>query len=204
MTVLALADRQAFGIAAAHVDDRLRYKRVINDRVGFHQHTLCPKRQQVFCAWAGTDQPDLALGLSRGRQKHIGGATGGGMVVCFYRIGDIAQEEAAPENATGNTARNETFRCVAVIGSKVCEATERRRQHLVDAGADHLRKNRACTFGTDGDGDRCTVDEGRGEKVAIVGLVHGIGRDFLRTRGGDDCLILLGFTGCGENQYGTL
>ncbi|MCY1237249.1 hypothetical protein D9M72_499360 [compost metagenome] len=60
---LALANRETLGVTAAHIDDRLRYQRVIDNRIGFHQHALGAQGQQVFGTRTGANEPHVARRL---------------------------------------------------------------------------------------------------------------------------------------------
>lgn len=203
MAILALADRQTLGVAAPHVDDRLRHERVVDDRIGLHQHALGTQGQQVLGARAGADQPDMPLGTPRRRKQRIGRPAGSGRVVCIDRVGDIAREETAPEDAARDAARHAPFGGIPVFGRKPRQPAERRRQHLVDAGADHLGENGTRPFRTDRDGDGGAVDDSRRVEIAEFRLVDGISRNLLRPGGRHDFPVPRGIAGRGENQRGT-
>jgi hypothetical protein len=96
------------------------------------------------------------------------------------------------------------FHRFAIAGRKGGKAPQGRRQKLVDLGADHLGQHRPCPFGADRNRDGRTVDESRREEIAVVGLIDGVGRDLHGAGGIDDAAILLGVTGCGKDQNGTL
>ena len=82
MAALALADRQALGVAAAHGDDRLRHQRIVDDDVGLHQQALGAQREQVFGARTGADQRDwpsqrpVSTAERRRRAAALGGMAG--------------------------------------------------------------------------------------------------------------------------------
>ena len=61
MAALALADRHALGVAAAHGDDRLRHQRVVDDDVGLHQ------QRAGRAASAGPPRPDRRRPARHGR-----------------------------------------------------------------------------------------------------------------------------------------
>lgn len=63
MAALALANGKTLGIASSHGNDAFRHQRIVHDDIGFHQSAVRAKRQQVFRARPGTDQPDITGGI---------------------------------------------------------------------------------------------------------------------------------------------
>ena len=122
VAALALADRQAFRVAAAHGDDRLRHQRVMDDHVGFHQQAVGAQRQQVFRARAGADQRDVAASRARCAGQQIGcGARAPRRIADLHGAGRRAGEEIVPEAAALTALRQQPF-------GRVAQAVRQRRQ----------------------------------------------------------------------------
>ncbi|MND91327.1 hypothetical protein D3C80_834420 [compost metagenome] len=200
MAALALADRKPFGITATHIDNRLRHQRVVNDHIGFHQHALRAQRQQVFRTGTGADEPDAAFTAFGRLQQAVDGLTGGRGIADGDRIRDRAGKEPAPEIAAQGALRHIFLSGIAILHGETRKLAERRRQHLVDAGADHLGKNRPRPFRADGDGDWRTGDKRGGEEIAEFRLIHRIGGNFRGAGNGDDLAIQRLVSGGGKDQ----
>ena len=146
----------------------------------------------------------MARGATGGRQQRIRRAAGGGDIVGIDGACDIGREEAAPEDPARYAARHQAFGGIAIFRGETGENAERWRQHLVDAGADHLGENRAGALGADGDRHRRAVDESRRVEIAEVGLVDRVGRDLFGAGGSDDRTIQRGIAGCGKHHHRAL
>lgn len=64
-----------------------------------------------------------------------------------------------------------------------------------------MRQNRPRPFGADRHGDRGAIDQRRGEEIAVVGLIDGVGRNAC-SAGGIDDLPIVGFIAGGGKDEG--
>ena len=88
--------------------------------------------------------------------------------------GGGAFKKAAPELAARIALWQKALGGEAIGIRKAKHAAKRRRQHLVDAGADALRKNRARALRTDSDGQRRAGDKGGRVEIAEIRLVNSV------------------------------
>ena len=204
MAALALADGKAFGVAAPRRDDRLRHQRIMNDGVGLHKQALRAQGQKVFGTRPGADERDMA-GRRPGRQKQFARRfVCQSQIAAFRRAGRSAGEEIAPEAAPAVALGQQMVGGIAERGGEHGERTQRRRQHLVDARADHLGKHRSGPFRADGHRHRRAIDQRGGEEIAEFRTIHGVGRNAGTPRIGDHARVQHGVAARREDHDGTV
>ncbi|EZQ16479.1 hypothetical protein CF98_40260 [Halopseudomonas bauzanensis] len=204
MAALALAHRDALGIAAPHGNHGVRHQRVMQDDVGLHQKPLRPERQKVFRPRTGPHQSHMA-GRCVGTGEHGGSHR--------MRARDIAPgngarrrplEELTPEATARRAFGKQLLRRIAKGDGQRSERAQRRRQHPVDARTNHLGKNRPGTLRADGDRDRGAIDQRRGEEIAKLGPVDRVDLDAESTGIRDNASIQWLVPARGEHQRGPI
>ncbi len=151
----------------------------MDDDVGLHQQAVGAQGHQVLSARSGADQGDMAFRRAAWRRAEVrpprraprrrGRSP--------WR-GPARRRRTRPRRRGGRLpfgSRRSTR--PAQRRGELRERPERRRQHLVDAGADHLGEDRARAFGADGDatGARLTragvkKSQQSGRSTALTGM----------------------------------